>query len=81
LALVFTPLVAIVFAGWYILPRIPAAILGLAVTIPVAIYSARTLFKLIPFERLPRLAQKMIRVLHLAPAISECVGAVSEKKT
>jgi len=68
LALMFTPLVAIVFAGWYILPRIPAAILGLAVTIPVAIYSAKTLFKLVPFERLPRLAQKMIRMLRLAPA-------------
>jgi len=78
LALMFAPLVALVFAGGYLLPRIPAAILGLVVTIPVAIYSAKTLFRLIPFERLPRPAQKVIRMLRLAPD-PECAAAVTER--
>jgi antigen flippase len=68
LALLFVPLVALVFLGWYFLNRNLAAILGVVITIPTAIYSAKTLFKLIPFERLPRPAQKMIRLLRLAPA-------------
>ncbi len=68
LALLFVPLVAVVFAAWYLLPPIPAAILGLAFTVPTGIYSLKTLCKLIPLERLPRSAQKMIRLLRLAPA-------------
>lgn len=79
LALLFAPLVAVVFAGWYFLPQIPAAILGMVVTVPIAIYSARTLFKLVPFERLPRVVQKIIRLLRLGPAAPECVATVSER--
>src|SRR5262249_75409 len=68
LAFLFVPLVAIVFAAGYLLSPIPAAILGIVFTIPTAIYSLRTLCRLVPLERLPRSAQKMIRLLRLAPA-------------
>jgi PST family polysaccharide transporter len=79
LAFLFAPLVAVVFAGWYLLRPVPAAVLGIVVTVPVAIYSAKTLLRLIPFERLPRMARKVIRLLRLAPADPECTVAVSER--
>ena len=80
LALFFAPLVGVVFGGWYLLPQIPALILGLVVTVPVSIYCARTLLKLIPFERLPRMGQKLIRMLRLAPSVPESIPLASEKK-
>ncbi|HWY74126.1 MAG TPA: O-antigen translocase [Verrucomicrobiae bacterium] len=70
LGLVFLPLVALVFALPYIFPRNPytAAGIGAAVTIPAGIFSIRTLCTLIPFERLPKPAQKIITLFRLRPA-------------
>ncbi len=68
LALVFVPLVAVVFIVPYILSPIMAAGVGAAVTIPAGIFSVRTLCTLVPFERLPKPAQKLMTVFRLKPA-------------
>jgi PST family polysaccharide transporter len=67
LALVFFPLVGVVFGSWYLLPHVAAAILGTALTIPAAYFSMRTLCRWIPLERLPKAARKIISLLGLAP--------------
>ena len=43
LALVFVPLVGIVFVSWYFLSPVWAAILGTALTIPAGYFSMKTL--------------------------------------
>jgi antigen flippase len=68
LALLFMPLVALIFAGWYVLPPMGAVILGAVVTVPTGVYSLKTVCTLIPMERLPRIAQRLIRFLRLSPA-------------
>jgi PST family polysaccharide transporter len=67
LALVFMPLVGVVFGSWYLLPQVAAAILGTALTIPAGYFSMKTLCRLIPLERLPKAAKKIITLLGLAP--------------
>lgn len=66
LAFLFVPLVAAVFASWYVLPHIAVAMAGTAITIGAGVYSLKTLCKLIPLERLPRVAKKMIVFFRLA---------------
>jgi len=68
LAILFVPLVGVVFASWYFLPRTVATILGLAVTLALGLHSARTLCTLIPPERLPQGVQKALRFFRLAPS-------------
>ena len=68
LAAVFAPGIAAVFVGWYFLPYIATAILGVALTLLAGIYSLKTLCALVPLERLPRLAQRMIVLCRLAPS-------------
>jgi antigen flippase len=70
LALVFIPLVGIVFVSWYFLSPISpvlAAGVGTALTIPAGYFSMKTLCRLIPLERLPKAARKIISALGLAP--------------
>ncbi len=67
LALVFMPLIGIVFGSWYLLPPVVAAILGTVLTIPAGYFSLRTLCRWIPLERLPKATRKMISLLGLAP--------------
>jgi enterobacterial common antigen flippase len=67
LALIFVPLVGIVFASGYFLSTVWAAVLGTALTIPAGYFSMKTLCRLIPLERLPKAARKMISLLGLAP--------------
>ena len=67
LALLFVPLVGAVFVSWYCLPRVAAAILGVVVTLVSGVYSARTLSKLVPWERFPPGVQKTLRFFRLAP--------------
>ena len=67
LALVFMPLVGMVFASWYFLSPVWAAVLGTALTIPAGYFSMKTLCRLIPLERLPKAARKIISLLGLAP--------------
>jgi PST family polysaccharide transporter len=66
LALVFTPLVALVFGAGY-LPPLTAAAIGAAVTLPTAFFSLKTLCRLVPLERLPGKVQKVMKLLRLAP--------------
>jgi PST family polysaccharide transporter len=67
LMLLFVPLVGAVFVSWYYLPRIATTILGGVVTLVSGVCSARTLSKLIPWERLPHSVQKTLRFFRLAP--------------
>jgi antigen flippase len=67
LALVFVPLVGIVFGSWYLMSPVWAAVLGTALTIPAGYFSMKTLCRLIPLERLPKAARKIISLLGLAP--------------
>lgn len=67
LGLLFLPLVALVFACWKLLNPVPAAVAGLAVSLVAGIYSLKKLCKLVPLERLPGVAQKVIRLLRLSP--------------
>src|SRR5213076_622519 len=60
LALVFIPLVGIVFVSWYFLPPVWAAVVGTALTIPAGYFSMKTLCRLVPLERLPKGARKII---------------------
>ncbi len=66
LAVLFLPLVAAVFAGWYLLPPWVAVILGVVVTLLAGIYSLKTLCTLMPLERLPQSAQRLLRFFRLA---------------
>jgi PST family polysaccharide transporter len=68
LAVLFLPLVAAVFAGWYFLPNWVAVVLGVVVTLLAGIYSLKTLCTLIPLERLPQSAQRLLRFFRLAPS-------------
>jgi PST family polysaccharide transporter len=67
LALIFVPLVGIVFVSGYFLSTVWAAALGTALTIPAGYFSMKTLCRLIPLERLPKSARKIISLLGLAP--------------
>jgi len=68
LALLYMPLVAIIFVAGSVLPLAGAVALGVVVTVPTGIYSLKMLCALVPMERLPRAAQKLIRFFRLAPA-------------
>jgi len=87
LALLFGPLVAVIFIAGYLLAPVPAAILGAAITIPAGVYSLKLLCQLVPWARLPRSAQKLLKLLRLAPPTatlnqtSPASGAHSEIET
>jgi antigen flippase len=67
LAAIFLPGIAAVFVSWYFLSHIAAVILGMTLTLLTGIYSLRTLCTLVPLERFPKPAQKMILFFRLAP--------------
>lgn len=67
LAVVFMPLVGIVFVSSYFLSTVWAAVVGTLLTIPAAYFSMKTLCRLIPVERLPKATKKIISLLGLAP--------------
>ncbi len=67
LALLFIPLVILVFVSWYVLPHVAAAIFGAVATAAAGFYCLRTLCTLIPLERLPRPVRKGLDLLHLTP--------------
>jgi PST family polysaccharide transporter len=68
LALVFIPLVAAIFAAGCFLSPIQSAIVGLVLLVPAGLYSVKTLCALVPMDRLPGVAQKVIRLLRLEPS-------------
>jgi PST family polysaccharide transporter len=67
LAAIFLPGIAAVFVSWYFLSHIAAAILGMTLTLLTGIYSLKTLCTLVPLERFPKPAQKIILFFRLAP--------------
>jgi O-antigen/teichoic acid export membrane protein len=67
LGLLFVPLVATVFVGWYFLSRGVEVVFGAAVTLFTGVYSLKTLCTLVSLERLPGPVQKIIMFLRLAP--------------
>jgi enterobacterial common antigen flippase len=67
LFLLFMPLVVAVFVAHYVLSTPAAGILGVAATLITGIYSLKTLCTLVPLERLPLPAQRMIAFFRLAP--------------
>jgi enterobacterial common antigen flippase len=67
LTLLFVPLVTVVFSSWYLMPPTAALIVGSLATVGSGIYSLRTLCRLLPLERFPRIAQKVIKFLRLMP--------------
>lgn len=69
LGLLFVALLAAVFLSWYALPFVVATALGVAITMVTGIYSLRLLCALIPVERMPRPARKIIELFR--PAASD----------
>jgi PST family polysaccharide transporter len=67
LALLYAPLIAAIFIAWYVLPHSMAAVLGGAATLTTGIYSLKTLCTLIPLERFPQSARRIIIFFRLAP--------------
>jgi PST family polysaccharide transporter len=65
-SLLFLPLVAVVFVSWYFPCHPVAMALGAIVTVLTGIYSLKTLCALVPLERFPKPAQKMILFFRLA---------------
>jgi PST family polysaccharide transporter len=60
---IFAPLVAVVFIAGCFLNSWWAAAVGMLVTVPASFYSMKMLCRLVPMERLPRPAQKLLRFL------------------
>ena len=71
LGFMFVPLITILFLSWYFLPYLVTGALGTAATLLTGVYSLKTLCGLVPWERLPRAAQKIIMLCRLAPADTE----------
>lgn len=66
LALVFLPVVTLVFVSRYFLPNLAAITLGALLTLAVGIYSLKILCTLVPLERFPGPVRKMILFFKLA---------------
>lgn len=61
-------LIAAVFVSWYFLPRWAVYGGGALITLLTGIHSVKTICTLIPLERLPRPAQRIIVLLRLNPS-------------
>lgn len=68
IGLIYAAMIAGVFIGWYFLPRGVFVVGGTLAAFGAGIHSLRTLCTLVPLERMPRLAQRLIVLLRLAPA-------------
>jgi PST family polysaccharide transporter len=66
LGVLFAPLVGLVFAARFVLGTVPAMLLGGVVTMGVGIYSLKVLCTLIPLQKLPVLAQKLLVFFRMA---------------
>jgi PST family polysaccharide transporter len=63
----FVPVVAIIFAGWYVLPRGLMAAIGGTVTILVGIYSLKNICRMVPSSRFPKALRKALVGTKLIP--------------
>ena len=66
LALVFLPVVALVFVSRMFLPYWAAVTLGVVLTLAAGVYSIKMLCTLVPLERFPKAVQKVILFFRLA---------------
>ena len=71
LGLLFVPVIAVVFASWYFLPHWGATTLGAVSAILAGIYSVKTLYALLPPERFPGFARKLMAFFRLTPPKGE----------
>jgi len=67
IGLLYGALITTVFWGWYLLPRWMLVVGGTGTTLLAGIYSLKKLCTLVPLQHLPRLAQRLIVFLQLAP--------------
>jgi len=67
IGLLYGVLIGVVFVAWYFLPRPLMVVIGVGITLVAGIYSLKKLCTLVPLARLPRLAQRLIVLLRLAP--------------
>jgi len=68
IGLLFSSLIAVVFVGWYVLPRPVMMIGGVIITMAAGIYSLRILCTLVPLDRFPKPARRLLILLKLVPA-------------
>jgi PST family polysaccharide transporter len=66
--LFFLCLIAVALAGFFLLPSIPAVILGGSAALLSLVYSIRILVNLIALDRLPRSIERLLRRLSLISA-------------
>jgi len=67
LGLLFGVLISAVFVGWYFVPRPVMVVGGVVITLVAGIYSLKILCALVPLERFPRPAQRLLLLLKLVP--------------
>jgi PST family polysaccharide transporter len=67
IGLLYGSVVAVVFAGWYFLPRVPLAVAGVLIALLAGVYSLNRLSSLVPLERLPRVARAALAFLRRVP--------------
>jgi len=67
LALVFLPLVGVVFISWYLMAPGLVAVLGAMISLPAGYYALKTLCEMVPLERLPASARSLVVLLRLSP--------------
>jgi PST family polysaccharide transporter len=61
-------LIAVVWGAFRVLSPLQAAVLGTAAVAASSVYSMRTMVRLVPWNRIPRLARRVIRMMGFAPA-------------
>jgi len=71
LGLLFVPLIAAIFVSWYLLPHWAAMTLGAVAAVLAGFYSIKTLCGLLPVERFPRFARKLMAFFRLIPPDGE----------
>ncbi len=71
IGLLYAVLVSAVFAAWYVFPdnHLAVEIGGTLVSIAAGFYSMKRICGLVPLERLPRVAQRVLRLFRLVPAL------------
>jgi len=67
IGLLYGVLIGVVFVSWYLLPRPVMVAGGTGIALLAGIYSLKKLCTLVPVERLPRLVQRFVVFLRLAP--------------
>ncbi len=67
IGLLYAVLIGVVFIAWYFLPRVLIFVGGSGIAMLAGIYSLKKLCALVPLERLPWPARRLIVLLRLAP--------------